>query len=63
MNEKIKVGNYLIIGVKGDYSVMEQFGSYRMLKKKFKTIEKATKRIEDMDNFANKYQAEMEQVK
>lgn len=48
MNEKIKVGNYLIIGTSGDYRVMEQFGNYRMLKKVFKTVEQAKKRIEVM---------------
>lgn len=45
---KVKVGDYLIIGESGDFSVMEQFGNYRMLKKKFKTIESAKKRIELM---------------
>lgn len=46
MNEKHYFGNYLVIGVAGDYNIMEQFGSYRMLKKKFKTVEQAKKRIE-----------------
>lgn len=44
MNEKHYVGDYLIIGIPGDYKVMEQFGSYRMLKKIFKTVEQATAR-------------------
>ena len=51
MNEKYYTGNYLVIGVKGDYQVMEQFGSYRMLKKKFKTVEKAKKCAESMNNY------------
>lgn len=46
MNEKYYFGKYLVIGVSGDYQVMEQFGGYRMLKKKFKTVEQAKKRIE-----------------
>lgn len=46
--EKLKVGEYLIIGEPGDYRVMEQFGSYRMLKKRFKTVKQAQTRIEQM---------------
>lgn len=48
MNEKHYFGKYLVIGVTGDYQIMEQFGAYRMLKKKFKTVEQAKKRIEVM---------------
>lgn len=53
--EKIKVGNYLVIGEAGDYSVMEQFGNYRMLKKKFKTTKKAIETAEAMNKTASKY--------
>lgn len=48
MTEKHYFGKYLVIGISGDYQVMEQFGNYRMLKKKFKTVEQAKKRIEQM---------------
>lgn len=44
--ERHEVGNYLIVGTPGAYRVMENFGSYRMLKKVFKTVNAATKRIE-----------------
>jgi len=54
-NEKIRVGDYLIIGVVGDYSVMEQFGDYRMLKKRFKTIKRATQAIEGMQFIKRAY--------
>ena len=55
MYEKIRVGNYLIIGEQGDWSVMEQFGGYRMLKKKFKTVEKATECINGMMEVKKNY--------
>lgn len=48
MNEKYYFGKYLVIGVVGEYQVMEQFGDYRMLKKKFKTVEQAKKRIKTL---------------
>ena len=49
--EKIKVGEYLVIGDVGDYQVMEQFGDYRMLKKKFKTTKLAIKKAESLNNY------------
>jgi hypothetical protein len=36
MNEKHYFGQYLVIGTAGDYSIMEQFGGYRMLKKELR---------------------------
>ncbi len=46
--EKHRIGNYLVIGNPGNYKVMQQFGSYRMLKKTFKTLAAATTRAEQM---------------
>lgn len=45
---------YKIVGEPGDYQIMEQFGNYRMMKKKFKTIEKATERIKQMNGEVSK---------
>ncbi len=39
---------YKIVGEHGDYQILECFGSYRLSKKRFKTIEKATERIIQM---------------
>ena len=36
---------YKIVGEPGDYQIMEQFGAYRLSKKRYKTIEKATEAI------------------
>lgn len=47
--ERIDVGRYRVIGEPGLYRVMEGFGSYRMLKKKFRTRDAAVKRAEEMD--------------
>lgn len=47
-NERHEVGNYLVVGVPGNYRVMENFGSYRMLKKVFKTLKSASARAEAM---------------
>ncbi|WP_159014998.1 hypothetical protein [Streptomyces europaeiscabiei] len=48
MNQKHIVGNYAVIGKDGDWRVMEQFGSYRILKKKFKSLEKAIERAKSL---------------
>jgi hypothetical protein len=46
---KIPVGTrYLVIGEGNEWKVMEQFGSYRMLKKTFKTQAAAVRRAEAM---------------
>lgn len=45
------VGDYLVTIPKSDvngYRVMENFGSYRMLKKVFKTLPAAVKRAEQL---------------
>lgn len=47
-NEGHAVGDYLVTRVGNDWRVMEQFGSHRMLKKKFKTRAAAEKRAESM---------------
>lgn len=47
--EKVHVGRYLVIGSGRDWRVMEQFGNFRMLKKKFITVAAAKKRAEAMD--------------
>ena len=47
-DEKIQVGDYLVIGQGREWRVMEQFGAYRMLKKKFTTSAAAVKRAEVM---------------
>ena len=36
---------YKIVGEPGDYQIMEQFGAYRLSKKRFKTHEAAIKHI------------------
>jgi hypothetical protein len=46
---KVPVGRYLVIGNDGEWKVMEQFGSYRMLKKTFKTQRAAEARALAMD--------------
>lgn len=46
--ERYPVGRYLVIGAPGEYRVMEQFGSFRMLAKKFKTAQAATKRAQQL---------------
>jgi hypothetical protein len=45
---RVPVGRYLVIGNEGEWKVMEQFGSYRMLKKTFKTQAAAVARAEAM---------------
>jgi hypothetical protein len=47
--EHVRVGDYLVIGGLDGWRVMEQFGSYRVLKKVFKTVAAATKRAEAMN--------------
>lgn len=47
-NEKIHVGQYLVIGNGNEWRLMEQFGQYRMLKKVFKTSKAAVARAEQM---------------
>jgi hypothetical protein len=42
------VGDYIVTGTAGWFRVMESSGSYRMLKKVFKTFEQAAKRAEAM---------------
>ena len=42
------VGGYIVMGTAGEFRVMENGGSYRMLKKVFKTFEQAAKRAEAM---------------
>lgn len=44
MSERYEVGQYLVVGEPKQYRVMENFGSYRMLKKVFKTLDSARKR-------------------
>lgn len=39
---------YKIVGEAGDYQVMEQFGAYRISRKRFKTTEAAIKYINKM---------------
>ena len=39
---------YKIVEDDNDWRVVENFGSYRILKKKFKTIQQAKKRIDQM---------------
>ena len=46
---KHRVGNYLVTGNDNDWRVMEQFGNYRMLKKVFKTADKAIARATELD--------------
>lgn len=46
--EKVYIGRYLVIGSGRDWRVMEQFDSYRMLKKVFLTQAAATKRAQTM---------------
>jgi hypothetical protein len=46
---KIHVGNYLVIGSGRDWRVMEQSGSFRMLKKVFLTAAAAEKRAQAMN--------------
>lgn len=44
---------YKIVGAPGDYQVMEQFGDYRLSRKRFKTIEKALAHIEKLGGKVN----------
>lgn len=46
--ERYEVGQYLVIGRPGEYQILENFGSYRISKKRFKTVAAATKRILEM---------------
>lgn len=39
---------YKVVGDVGDYQILECFGDYRLSKKRYKTIEKAIERIEQM---------------
>lgn len=47
-SERHEVGRYLVVGRPGEYQVMENFGTYRISKKRFKTLSAATKRAEQM---------------
>jgi len=40
--------SYAVVGEEGDYQIVEQFGDYRITKKRFKKLEDAKKRAEDM---------------
>lgn len=40
---------YRIVGEPGNYQIVEQFGSYRISKKRFKTPQKALERIKALD--------------
>lgn len=46
--ERHIVGDYLVVGTPGAYRVLENFGSYRALKKVFKRLPAAIKRAEQM---------------
>lgn len=47
--EHYKHGRYSIVGNVGDYQVREDFGSYRLMKKKFKTVNSAKLRIDSLE--------------
>lgn len=47
--EKERVGDYLVIGRPGSWNVMEQFGSYRMLRKACKSKAAAVKLAHEMN--------------
>ncbi len=59
--EKIRVGDYLVIGSDRDWRVMEQFGSYRMLAKRFHTQKAAVTRAEQMNTAHEKRLASAQQ--
>ncbi len=44
--QEIRDGRYVIVGAKDGYRIVERFGSYRILKKVFRTPESAIKRAE-----------------
>jgi hypothetical protein len=48
MRERYEVGSYLVVGVPGEYQVIENFGTYRITKKRFKTVAAATKRAQQI---------------
>jgi hypothetical protein len=48
-SERHEVGTYLVVGRPGEYQVMENFGAYRISKKRFKTLTSAVKRAEAMN--------------
>lgn len=41
--------SYKVVGDPGDYQILEMFGAYRLSKKRYKTIEKATETIKKME--------------
>lgn len=52
--ERHIVGDYLVTGTPGNYRVLENFGSYRALKRVFKKLPPALARAEQMnDNHPN----------
>lgn len=48
LRQEVRDGRYIIIGMEDGYRLMEKFGAYRMLKKRFRTVEAAIKRAEIM---------------